>query len=742
MVATLRRKQANNPPFILIRETQLAVKFFLVTTAYVVTGWLGLQIPFAGAHITLVWLPTGVAVAALFRWGSPIWPAVLVGAFLVNLVIGSDWTLATGIAIGNTLSPFLTVRWLKQANFHPSFDRREDITLFIGAASVGMLLSAAGGCASLYLADLLTPSALGPAALAWWMGDFVGVLLAAPLLLNLNHKNISRLGEHPIEGILWLLGSVLVIWFSFDHRLGSALPLSSLALPLFVWAALRFGITGAALAGLVFSVVAAWRTASGHGEFVNADPSTTSIFLWSYMATTVLTGLLITALQAERRRVEDSLRERESELRTIIDTEPECVSVLSQDCKVLKMNHAGLVLVGADAADQVLGTDICELILDQHREPHCALIKRVFEGETGSLEFQIQGLKGKRRWLDAHYAPMRDAQGAVTAALSVTRDISERKHSEMQLRVAAIAFESQEGMVITDANSVIVKVNRAFSQSTGYSAEEVVGKTPRLFQSGRHKPEFYAAMWESIHRTGGWQGEIWDRRKNGEVYPKWLTISAVKDEAGSVTHYVGAQYDITERKKAEEIIRELAFFDQLTGLPNRTLLLDRLRQALAASARDRSYGALLFIDLDKFKVLNDTLGHDMGDLLLRLVGERLSHCIREGDTGARVGGDEFVVMLTSLGSDADDARVSAVAVSEKVLTALNLPYQLGDVTHCCSASVGVTLFQGQQASIDDLLKQADLAMYHSKASGRNAVRFFNPSMKKNMTTPDCVSHPI
>ena len=726
----------------LIRETQFVLKLMLVAAAYVATGWLGLIIPYAGSHITLVWLPAGIAVAALFRWSSAIWPAVFVSAFLVNLIIGSAWPLAAGIAIGNTLGPILTVRWLKQAHFHPSFDRQQDIALFIAAASVGMLLSAAGGCANLYLADLVTLPAVGSAALAWWMGDTVGVLLAAPLLLSLNRKNIALLGATPIEGLLWLLGSALVIWFSFEHELGGAMPLAYITLPLFVWAALRFGITGAALAGLVFSVVAAWRTASGHGEFVNANPGTTSILLWSYMATTVLTGLLVTALQAERRRVEDSLRERELELRTIIDTEPECVSVLAPDGKLLKMNRAGLVLIGADSADQVLGTDICELILDQDRQSHCALIKRVFQGETGSLEFQIHSLKGKRRWLDAHYAPMRDAQGAVTAALSVTRDISERKRSELQLRVAATAFESQEGMVITDANSVIVKVNRAFTENTGYSAEEVVGKTPRLFQSGRHKPEFYAAMWESIHRTGGWQGEIWDRRKNGEVYPKWLTISAVKDNAGSVTHYVGAQYDITERKKAEEIIRELAFFDQLTGLPNRTLLLDRLRHALAASARDRSYGALLFIDLDKFKTLNDTLGHDMGDLLLRLVGERLSHCIREGDTGARVGGDEFVVMLTSLGSNADDARASAVAVSEKVLTALNQPYQLGDVTHYCSASVGVTLFQGQHASIDDLLKQADLAMYHSKASGRNAVRFFNPSMKTNTTTPGDESHPV
>jgi diguanylate cyclase (GGDEF)-like protein/PAS domain S-box-containing protein len=298
-----------------------------------------------------------------------------------------------------------------------------------------------------------------------------------------------------------------------------------------------------------------------------------------------------------------------------------------------------------------------------------------------------------------------------------------------ELRIAAVAFDSQESMIVTDANAVILRVNGAFTESTGYSAEEAVGKTPRLLQSGRHDTAFFREMWETIHRVGGWDGEVWDRRKNGEIYPKWLTISAVKGDDGVVTNYIGTHHDITERKKAEQRINELAFFDQLTGLPNRTLLMDRLRQTMTASSRHGSYGALLFIDLDNFKTLNDTLGHDMGDMLLKQVAQRLTTCVRDEDTVARLGGDEFIVMLASVSTSDKAAAVSTEAIADKMLAVLNRPYQLGSVAYHSTSSIGVTLCHGQQVTIDDLMKQADLAMYRAKAAGRNAVRFFDPTME-------------
>ncbi len=307
--------------------------------------------------------------------------------------------------------------------------------------------------------------------------------------------------------------------------------------------------------------------------------------------------------------------------------------------------------------------------------------------------------------------------------------VNAQQSSVAQLRVAATAFESQEGMMITDANSVILQVNKAFIENTGYTAEEVVGQTPRIFQSGRHDADFYHAMWESINCTGGWKGEIWDRRKNGEIYLKWLTISAVKNDKGAVTQYVSTHDDITERKQAEATINKLAFFDQLTGLPNRTLLQDRLKQTITASTCNCSYGAVLLIDLDYFKTLNDTLGHDMGDLLLQHVAQRLTACVRTEDTVARLGGDEFVVILVNLSENASGAVAQAKAISQKILAALNQPYQLKNAVCRSTPSIGATLFGGHLVSLDEVLKQADLAMYEAKESGRNAICFFNPTMQ-------------
>lgn len=317
--------------------------------------------------------------------------------------------------------------------------------------------------------------------------------------------------------------------------------------------------------------------------------------------------------------------------------------------------------------------------------------------------------------------------------LLVISDISERKLAENELRIAATAFESQEGMMVTDANSVILRVNQAFTTITAYDAKDAVGRTPQFLSSGIHDEKFYAAMWESIHRAGTWEGEIWNRNKNGEVYPQHLIITAVKDAIGTVTNYVATLTDISLRKAAEEKIQLLAFYDSLTQLPNRRLFIDRLSQAMATSARSGQRGALLFLDLDRFKTLNDTLGHDFGDLLLQQVAARLTACVREGDTVARLGGDEFVLLLEGLSRHALEAAQQTEIIGEKILAALNQPYLLASHEYYSTSSIGATLFMNHAlGEVDVLLKQADIAMYQAKAAGRNTLRFFDPQMQINI----------
>ncbi len=304
------------------------------------------------------------------------------------------------------------------------------------------------------------------------------------------------------------------------------------------------------------------------------------------------------------------------------------------------------------------------------------------------------------------------------------RAVLQQRHDEVELRIAEKAFQTQEGMFVTDEQGVILRINSAFTEITGYSAEDIVGRNPRYRSSGRHDAAFYAAMWERLRVSGAWKGEIWNRRKNGEVYPELVTITAVRGADNSVTHYVATMHDISERKAAEQRIHDLAFYDPLTSLPNRRLLQDRLQQALRTSMRNGHHGALLFIDLDRFKQLNDTLGHDIGDLLLQQVALRLRECVRQADTVARLGGDEFVVLLEELDPAPDVAHQQAAKVGQKILERLNRPYELAGHTHASSPSIGATLFCGQRHAPEELLKQADLAMYQAKGAGRNALRFF------------------
>lgn len=307
------------------------------------------------------------------------------------------------------------------------------------------------------------------------------------------------------------------------------------------------------------------------------------------------------------------------------------------------------------------------------------------------------------------------------------------RKTEVSLRVSATAFESQEGMMITDANGVIMQVNRAFSENTGFSSQDAVGQTPRLLESNRHDPAFFGAMRERILQTGSWSGEVWNRCKDGSVHPYWTTVTAVNGVGGKISHHVFALTDISQRKAAENEIEHLAFFDALTGLPNRRLLLNRLQQALANSARTKRNGALLFIDLDNFKSLNDTLGHDMGDLLLQQVAQRLALCMRECDTVARLGGDEFVVMLEDLSSELRETINLTAAVGEKILATMNRNFILEGHEHRSTPSIGITVFEGHQNTLEELLKRADLAMYEAKAAGRNTLRFFDPKMQSAVT---------
>lgn len=408
------------------------------------------------------------------------------------------------------------------------------------------------------------------------------------------------------------------------------------------------------------------------------------------------------------------------------------------NCKFVNLSF--LRILGYDHADELIGRNIYSLIHHSQEDgtPHplaeCKIYKAsTINGASHGVDEVFWRKDGVAIPVEYWSRPLiidGVAQGAITTFV----DISKRKIAETELKIAAVAFDSQQSMIVMDDKHQILRVNRAFAEVTGYSAEEVIGKYAGMFRAGLEDEDFYIAMWESINATDSWQGEIWNKRKNGEVYPGRVSISAVRNHNGIVTNYVSMLTDITTSKAAEQEIKSLAFYDSLTALPNRRLLLDRLGQALSYSARSGRTGALLFIDLDHFKTLNDTLGHGTGDVMLQQVASRLSASVREGDTVSRFGGDEFVVVLEDLSEHAVEAATQTEVVADKILFAINQPYFFGSSEHHSTSSIGATLFNDHLTGIDELLKQADIAMYQAKKAGRNTLRFFDPQMQETINT--------
>ena len=438
-----------------------------------------------------------------------------------------------------------------------------------------------------------------------------------------------------------------------------------------------------------------------------------------------------------RRKVNERTRHlqaSEHKLATILDSVGAFIYIKGLDFRYQYANQHVLKLFGRSAQD-VVGYEDADFFDAATTEQLHANDRRVLlHGER----LEVEEVNTHRETGETHVylsvkIPLRLPDGTIHALCGISTDITERRKAEESMRIAATVFESFEGMVVTGPDQRILSVNQSYAQMTGYAVEELIGQTPRLLQSERHDAQFFAALKADLSTFGTWQGEIWNRRKNGDVYPAWITVTAVRSPQGVITHYVGTQTDISGRKAAEEEIRLLAFYDPLTGLPNRRLMADRLQHGLAGAARSGAGGALLFVDLDNFKDLNDTQGHEIGDQLLRQVAARLGGCVRKCDTVARLGGDEFVLLLEGLSPQAHEAAAQAEVVARAVLQALSQSYLLNGHTYHSSCSIGVALYADAQGSVEELLKRGDLAMYQSKGAGRNTLRFFDPRTQAAVT---------
>jgi diguanylate cyclase (GGDEF)-like protein/PAS domain S-box-containing protein len=428
----------------------------------------------------------------------------------------------------------------------------------------------------------------------------------------------------------------------------------------------------------------------------------------------------------ERKHMLAALRASESKWRNIIANSVYGISVFGLDGKLQTSSQGALKMFGYATEAETLGKTLTDFVdaADLPKLEH--VLTELMQGQrVGLVEARAIRSDGTRFWADSQADLLRDAQGDPMHLIFMTRNITQRHQDEDALKLAASVFShAREGIMITDASGMIVAVNETFTHITGYGEAEVLGRSPSMLSSGRQSPEFYADMWHTIQTKGHWSGEIWNRRKDGEVFAEMLTISAVRNEAGDVQHYVSLFTDITPMKQHQRQLEHIAHYDALTNLPNRVLLADRLQQALAQSLRRGKSVAVVYLDLDGFKDINDTHGHATGDELLILLAQRMKTALREGDSLARFGGDEFVAVLVDLDSPQDCEPVLA-RLLRATADAVPLTVDTGMVMAQVSASIGVTVYPQDNADADLLLRHADQAMYLAKQGGKNRYHLFD-----------------
>lgn len=704
------------------------VRSLLLALAYFATAQIGLQFALVGNAVTLFWPPSGIAMAAILLGGKRYLPAILVGAFFSNLTSGISLLAVAGMTAGAGLEAWLGSWLLKRyTRFNLRLSEVRDIyRLGLYGGAISTLSSALLGASSLYFVGAIGSQEFISTALFWWMGDALGVVLFVPAVMAyVFHKPMPWTRAQLAELVALLLATALLTMLVFGELAGTG-ETGQLGLfmlfPLIVWAALSFNQRCVSSLLIVMFLLAVAYTLNGVGPF--ADNGLRGVIdLWLYVTFLSVLGISVSALNYQRTRALKQLQDNKDALNRAQAIGKVGSWQLDMRSNLLEWSDETYNIFGMQPSG---GLNYGIFLAHVHPDDRVLLDRKwqeTLKGGSYDVEHRIL-VDGKTRWVHEQAKFDFDPRsGEAVFAIGTVHDITAQKEEQAALRLAARVFESSgEAILITDAKARVVAVNHAFVAMSGYRSEEMLGKNPSILGSGRHDEEFYRSMWSDIIQHGYWQGEIWDKHKNGRIYPKWMSITAVRDGGGEVTNYVSIARDITEQAEAEKNIHFLAYYDVLTGLPNRTLLRDRLGQLIAVANRDKQQFALLFMDLDRFKYINDSMGHSVGDRLLQAVALRIQANVREEDTVARLGGDEFIVLLRETGES------GAAVVAAKLLEALSTPYDLDGQVISTLGSIGISIYPDHAQEADTLIKNADMAMYRAKEEGRNNFQFFRTEM--------------
>jgi diguanylate cyclase (GGDEF)-like protein/PAS domain S-box-containing protein len=739
---------------------------------YFLTAKLGQTLAIPPGNVTPVWIPSGIILAAVLVKGYGIWPGIFLGAFAGNVsayfspdsaaAIVRALIAGTANGLGDSLCALVGAFLILKYTRNPfPFNRLSHVFRFIVYGAIaGSFISALFGVTGLWAMGFLPWDQYGPVFLTWWTGDGVGVLILTPILLSLlcpppsqSHKPGTRLET------LFYLGALTTTAFyslGFSEQQLGHVGLFAL-LPLSMWSIFRLSqrVTHASI--LIIASLAITFTALNVGWLQGKALNDALIELQLFMATISISLLILDSIFIQKQTAERSLHRLNTTLeqrvhQRTVELEHERDSLSQSEAKIrwlIDNIFAGVVVHGADTsvlscnhqAEKILGLSLSQMQGKTAIDPYWQFIDnsghtmQVQDYPVSQVVRTLTPLKDivlgilrpdhdEITWVLVNGTPLFDPQGACIEVIISFVDITELRKAEERNRHSSVVFENTaEGVLITDLQANIINANQAFTTITGYSKEEVIGQNVRFLQSGKHDQAFYKTLWTTILQDGSWHGEIWNRRKDGSIYPELLTISTVRGEQGQATAYVAVFSDITKLKQSEKRLNYLAHHDPLTDLPNRLLFNSQLQQSIKQAVRRRSSLAVVLIDLDHFKSVNDTLGHQAGDELLKQVARRLKQTIRDNDILARISGDEFILLLEDISTPE-----AASVVLEKLKAVVKKPFEIAGTKLYVLSSMGVSLFPQDGETASELIRNADMAMYRAKEDGRNTHKFFTADL--------------
>jgi len=690
---------------------------------YTLVARLSLHYAILGRHIALVGPAAGLALACLLLSKGTLWPGIALGAILAHASLGPPLLPALVIGCGQALAAWTGYRWLtRRRDFDPGLNRLSDYLALGLAGTLAATLGAGIGTLALAFSGDLPWGTAPLAWIKWSMGDWLGVLVVTPpLLVWARPTRLPRSARYWLEvalftGITLLTGAI--VFGGWQRVLLGGYAHGFMMFPIVIWAALRFGRRVTTLFILMALAMALASVSLATGTFARNFADNGMAGSWLFGASLAVTGMTLAILINERRRTLQALAAGKGQLRAIYDTSNAAIFMVDPADRILHANRRMAEMFDQPLSDLIGGESIAQVHPDE-RETARARMTAFMASELDHVTAERRYLRrdGTEFWGEISGRRVKDESGRVIGVVGLIIDISSRKEAQAQLRLAAKVFEnSHEGIVITDADTRILSANRAFTTITGYSEEEIRGRTPQQLQSGQYSKAFYAEMWRRLLEANHWEGEISNRRKDGRIAAEWLSISAVRLDNGKIANYVAIFTDITERKRDEERIRRLAHYDPLTELPNRSLLFDRMNKVVTSARRYGRRFAVLFLDLDGFKPINDSYGHDVGDAVLREVAQRLSAKVRDNDTVSRQGGDEFVILVPELPEPEQVTQLGG-----KLLDIIAEPYRIDSLELHLTASIGISVYPEDGENIDILMKNADSAMYRAKNAGRNTL---------------------